>query len=711
MRFSGKYIKYLIPCLLIGIGLAFFSACSKPFYKPSYTPSINIDPSNIEIARDKWGVPHIFAPTDAEVAYGLAWANAETAFDWMQEQLLATAGHMGHIIGKDGAAIDFYVHLIDAQGLVEREFHKLSPDYVRYLEGYCAGVNAYAKAHPKKVMDKRILPVTPKDIVQAYVVGFSALSGVPTEVERIVTGKVSSLMQSLGSNAFAFRSPITADDHTYLCINPHFRVEGPLSFHEIHLNSEEGLNVAGCAFQGGTSVFLGTNDALGWAHTFNHFDRVDSYKLKTHPDDELLYEFDGKWHKLEVRPVKLRVKLAKWLPIVIPVKRKTYWSKYGPALKGHDGEMYAIRAAAIMTVGAGEQFYRMNKSKNFEEFKEALEMQRVAMFNLVYADKDANIYYLHNGLFPHRNDKHEWYESVDGTTSKTLWNDFYTIDELPQVLNPDCGYVFNTNNTPFNASCGEANEKASKFPKYMDKRPGDNNRAERFMELLKEKEAFNFEDFKSIKFDYQYPEKSRFWESIGLLFKLDEKKYPDIAELLQKIKKWDKKGNPNNPAASIVLVSTVYIFQKEGYSDAQFSSGMDADEALWIESLRHTKQFLLQHYGTVDVSLTDIQRFYRGDYSYGVLSLGDMLMANYSFPNKKKEGEYELVYGDSYAQFVSFSKNGIVKMESVLPFNAKLDTLNYKDQLPLYNKLQTKTISLDKANILKNAKKVYHPIK
>ena len=31
-----------------------------------------IDPSNIDIVRDSYGVPHIFAPTDAEVAYGLS---------------------------------------------------------------------------------------------------------------------------------------------------------------------------------------------------------------------------------------------------------------------------------------------------------------------------------------------------------------------------------------------------------------------------------------------------------------------------------------------------------------------------------------------------------------------------------------------------------------------------------------------------------------
>ena len=58
-----------------------------------------INPENIEIIRDKWGVPHIYAPTDVEVAYGLAWATAEDDFKTVQEQLLPIKGLMGSKVG------------------------------------------------------------------------------------------------------------------------------------------------------------------------------------------------------------------------------------------------------------------------------------------------------------------------------------------------------------------------------------------------------------------------------------------------------------------------------------------------------------------------------------------------------------------------------------------------------------------------------------
>ena len=47
---------------------------------------------NIEIVRDKWGVPHIYGKTDKEAAYGLAWAHAEDDFATIQKTFLPAKG-------------------------------------------------------------------------------------------------------------------------------------------------------------------------------------------------------------------------------------------------------------------------------------------------------------------------------------------------------------------------------------------------------------------------------------------------------------------------------------------------------------------------------------------------------------------------------------------------------------------------------------------
>ncbi|MBL4585908.1 MAG: penicillin acylase family protein, partial [Flavobacteriales bacterium] len=340
-----------------------------------YEWTTTIDPNDVTIVRDKWGVPHIFGKTDADVAYGLAWANAEDDFFTMQVLLVASKGLSGKMMGKEGAERDFFAHSIGFRERIEQDFHLLSDEYVRYLEGYCQGINAFAKTHKKEIRVKGSFPVNPKDVVGGSMFALSALIGVPGAVGNIVKGtydKDENSQLPYGSNAFAFNSNATEDGSTMLCINPHQPVTGPFSWYEAHLNSEEGMNIHGAMFPGGGTIFLGSNEDLGWSHTFNHLDLVDVFQLEMHPKKKNTYRFNGEWKKLEKRPIWLKVKLG---GIVIPVKKMTYWSVFGATLKSENGNFYGVKFGANEKVRIGEQWYRMNKAKNYTEFYEALKME------------------------------------------------------------------------------------------------------------------------------------------------------------------------------------------------------------------------------------------------------------------------------------------------------------------------------------------------
>ncbi len=89
-----------------------------------------IDPNNIQIARDQWGVPHIFGKTDAEVAYGLAWAHAEDDFATIQTSFLAGKAMLGLLKGKEGAQVDYVVQLLRAKELVDARYEQdISPEF------------------------------------------------------------------------------------------------------------------------------------------------------------------------------------------------------------------------------------------------------------------------------------------------------------------------------------------------------------------------------------------------------------------------------------------------------------------------------------------------------------------------------------------------------------------------------------------------------
>ena len=86
-----------------------------------------------------------------------------------------------------------------------------------------------------------------------------------------------------GSNTFAFNSSKTTDGNTYLAINTHQPLDGPVSWYEAHLCSEEGTNIIGALFAGTPSILIGANQHLGWAHTVNYPDKTDVFKLEMHP--------------------------------------------------------------------------------------------------------------------------------------------------------------------------------------------------------------------------------------------------------------------------------------------------------------------------------------------------------------------------------------------------------------------------------------------
>ena len=129
-----------------------------------------VDPGNITVARDSFGIPYIYANTDQEAAYGLAWAQAEDNFFELQEPLLASRGLLSEVIGKKGAFLDAIPFLIDAQGVVEEKYETtFSSHFKRILSGYVQGLNEYAALHPKEVLHKDLFPLNEKDIIKVYV--------------------------------------------------------------------------------------------------------------------------------------------------------------------------------------------------------------------------------------------------------------------------------------------------------------------------------------------------------------------------------------------------------------------------------------------------------------------------------------------------------------------------------------------------------------
>ncbi|MBK6382636.1 MAG: penicillin acylase family protein [Chitinophagaceae bacterium] len=668
----------------------------------NFTASAQISPSNITIARDSFGIPHVFAKTDPEVAYGIAWAHAEDDFETLQLVVLSGKAKLGTGIGKKGAEGDYVINLLRIRKTVDEQWNTLSPDFLALIKGYVAGLNAYAKAHPSAIKYKQAFPFDEKEYMTAVVFSIGLFCGIDQALPQILGGKVATIpgFNPQGSNAFAMNSVKTTTGESFLAINAHQPQEGPVAFYEAHLQSEQGWNMLGGLFPGGCLIFHGTNENLGWAHTVNYQDKIDVFQLEMNPANKNQYKFDGQWMNLEQDKAKLKVK-----GIPITIGKKIYWSKYGATLKTDKG-VFALRVPATMDIKALEEWYRMNKAKNFTEFYKAVSITSLPMFNIMYADRYDTIFYISNGKMPRRNPdtKYNWKSTVPGNTSATLWTEFKPISELPQYINPSSGYLFNTNHSPFLATDTRNNLDRKKFDITDGYETYHNNRSQRVTELINSNKV-DYTTFKKIKFDLQLPNELKYTYGIDSMLNLSVNDYPVLKDVITNFQGWDRKAITTSKGAAIFLLVYDYVAKKLGGTPARQLTKSES-----VETYQYVYDYMMQHFGKTDLVLGDIQKLVRGDDVRPAWGLPDVLAATYTAPYK--DGMRKVNSGDAYICFVRYPKDGSLPIiESVNTFGASMhpDSPHYKDQMTMFQNQQTKPMTLDKQQVLKNAKSVYHP--
>ena len=62
-----------------------------------------INSFNIPIARDNFGVPHLFSPPDPDVAFGIVWSHSEDDFGTLHTVVKSVKEMLGMVLGKKEA--------------------------------------------------------------------------------------------------------------------------------------------------------------------------------------------------------------------------------------------------------------------------------------------------------------------------------------------------------------------------------------------------------------------------------------------------------------------------------------------------------------------------------------------------------------------------------------------------------------------------------
>ncbi|MGJ3627271.1 penicillin acylase family protein [Sphingomonas sp. MMS24-JH45] len=206
-------------------------ACGEPLSATRADPPPDRRYDSI-IARDGFGVPHIFGRTDPDVAYGIAYAHAEDDFSTLQEVVAMSRGRLGALTGANGAKTDYVFHLLGARETVARDYDKQPADVRALLDGYASGLNRYAARHPGEVKLRRLFPIDGRDIATGFVLRSPFFFGLDQVIGALAGDKplppesagsvpdapyVTPLgVDERGSNAFAVAPKRSADGATRL---------------------------------------------------------------------------------------------------------------------------------------------------------------------------------------------------------------------------------------------------------------------------------------------------------------------------------------------------------------------------------------------------------------------------------------------------------------------------------------------------------------
>lgn len=644
-----------------------------------------VKPRHVRIVRDDWGVPHVFGRTDADVAYGLAIAHSQDDFPHIEEILAAVRGRAGAISGPDGAKFDFAGHLLDANGIAARGYKDLSPATRALVEAYAQGLNDYAEKHPGERHLQGLFPVNGQDIVAGFMLRSPFFFGMDKPLGALIDNKLpprdAGPADERGSNGFAVTGRRSADGVTRLIVNSHQPWEGGVSWWEAVVHSDEGWDFAGALFPGAPYPLLGHNKVLGWTNTVNRPDLIDVYKLVLNPEGDK-YRFDGKWLPLERERVWLRVKFG---PLTLPIPRTVYRSVHGPVIVNTLGA-FAIRYAGIGDTRQVEQYYRLNKAKDFAEWQSIMAMQAISGTNFVYADKAGHIGMFYNARFPARAAGPDWQGVLPGDTSKTLWTRYLPWRADPMVVDPASGWVANANNTPFLSSAPADEQDPGAFPAEMGVERYVTNRALRYQALFAAlgDKPISRDDLLRIKFDKGYQKDGWAGRWIARLMAVDTAQAPELKAAQQLLATWDSTADGKG-SADALAVTLLAPAAKSAYTGDPL-----VDPAV---ALKAGVAALKGPFGRLDVSLGELQRLRRGSKDLAVYGGPEALRAIYA--DTAPDGRRVANNGDGFIMLIEWGPDGAVTSRSVHQFGAatvrKLSP-HYDDQSPLFVAEQWKPV-------------------
>ncbi len=700
---------------------------------------------SVTIHRDAWGVAHILGPTDECVIFGMGYAQAEDYFWQVEDTTIRALGRYAEVHGDAGLSVDLLNRSFEVVSRSKADFERLPAEQQSLIAAFTKGLNWYLQRHPE----------TPRQLISTFepwmviaierhlLLDFTysqTHAGRPqilfdqnqtAQLDEVLSPLEQAARDAIGSNEWAIGPSKTADGKAMLLINPHQPWHGWGQFYEAHLHSEQTIRFSGACFFGTPIPTIGHNEYLGWTYTVNEPDNADAWRVVfDQPDQPLAYRYDD-GHRMAVEWTEsIGVLKGQEVEPRNVTFRKTH---HGPLVRRETPTTYlAANVDGIFDLRRIDQAIGMVRAKNLTEWKAAVEPCCIPMFNVAYADRDGNILYGYNGSIPIRDPQFNWNSPVDGTTSATEWKGRHPFSELPQLLNPACGYVQNCNTSPFGTTHAQ-NPAREDFPAYMfEDADFQKRRAQQSIKILSELTGCTFEQFQALAFDTRlyWPETQlpEFAQQLDEYEKQNPEAAGRIRPYLQHLLDWDCRAT-NECTRTALCVAWHEELHQGAYPGETLKPEYAKSRTAQLEALATVAEQLQSLHGKWAIPWGDVHRIQRVHNQSEVIKAAVLLNGLMrSHPCPGVPGPLGVVYtvystpsipvirperygvvGSCYVGVVEFGDR--IRAASAVQFGASSNpqSKHYFDQAELFSKGQLKPAWFYPDEVLKHAVRSYHP--
>lgn len=442
----------------------------------------------VEILRDRWGVPHIYASTVHDLFFAQGYITAKDRLFQIDLWRRAGTGKLAEILGPSALARDQLARAVNFRGDWNAEWSAYGSGTKAIVTAFTDGINAYIAglhgklpaefaiagyapsewkpedclsrvagltmtgnlsreiAHAQEIrrvgLDRALETIRLEPAVKLEVptgLDLDAITSDITAAYRQAVGAVR-LTTEQGSNNWVVDGTMTATGRPILANDPHRPVQLPSLRKTVHLVGP-GWDAIGSGEPALPGIALGHNQTVAFGFTIVGIDQQDLYVEAVNPDNPAEYRYRGAWQKFETEAQKIAVKGRGDQSVTLR------YTVHGPVIYEDPAHH---RAFALRWVGSepGTAGYlaglSLARAADWKEFRAAMSRYRVPSENLVYADTKGNIGWQVGGLTPIR----EGWSGLlpvpgDG---KFEWKGFRDSGELPFEFNPPRHYIATSNN-------------------------------------------------------------------------------------------------------------------------------------------------------------------------------------------------------------------------------------------------------------------------